>query len=264
MINTPQLEADFFSRLDTPFTGETIFDRIDDIAYFVKNCRSEYVVVNRTLVERCGLKEKRELIGRRADELFPAPLGASYRAQDEAVLRNGRAFLNQLELHFYPSGSRGWCLTNKLPLRDSQGRVIGLVGISRDLQSASHGGDDYSAVARVVSHIQKHYFEKLRISTLARHAGLSAFQLDQRIRKIFQITAGQFIQKTRMEAAIQRLRESDDSIAEVALNCGYNDQSAFTRQFRQTVGFSPSVYRALYSRDQSPVLRRSKTKHGRD
>jgi AraC-like DNA-binding protein len=47
-----------------------------------------------------------------------------------------------------------------------------------------------------------------------------------------------------MEAALQRLRATRGSIAEVASACGYADQSAFTRAFRQTVGYSPSEYRA--------------------
>jgi AraC-like DNA-binding protein len=187
---------------------------------------------------------KNELIGRRADELFPAPLGESYRAQDETVLRSGKAVLNQLELHFYATGGRGWCLTNKLPLRDAQQRVIGVVGISKDLQSTNEREEDYSAVAKVVQHIQHRYGETLRIADLAKRAGLSAYQFEQRIRKIFQLTAGQLIQKTRMETAVQRLRETNDAIATIALDCGYSDQSAFTRQFRQTIGLSPSEYRA--------------------
>jgi AraC-like DNA-binding protein len=184
------------------------------------------------------------LIGRRADELFPAPLGDSYRAQDEGVLRQGVAVINQLELHFYASGSRGWCLTNKLPLRDRQGRVIGLVGISKDLRATNERGEDYSAVAKVVEHIRMNPGDRLRVPALAGRAGLSPYQFEQRIRRVFQLTAGQLIQKTRMEAAVRRLRETNDPIATVALDCGYSDQSAFTRQFRQTVGLSPTRYRA--------------------
>ena len=239
-----QLQNELFSQLAEPFTGEALFDCLPDLVFFVKNRRSEYVVVNQTLVERCGRAAKRELIGRRADELFPAPLGDSYRAQDESVLRGGEAVLNQLELHFYVSGGRGWCLTNKLPLRDTRNQVIGLVGISKDLRAANERGEDYSAVAKVVQHIQKNPGDSLRVSALAERAGLSTYQFEQRIRKLFQLTAGQLIQKTRMEAAVRRLRETNDPIATVALDCGYSDQSAFTRQFRQTVGLSPSEYRA--------------------
>jgi len=74
-------------------------------------------------------------------------------------------------------------------------------------------------------------------------AGLSPYQFDQRIRKIFQITAGQFLHKVRMDAAVRRLRETNDSVAMIALDCGYSDQSAFTRQFRATVGLTPRAFR---------------------
>jgi len=209
-----QRQSELFSQLAEPFTGEALFDCLPDLVFFIKNARGEYVVVNETLVARCGCRHKSELLGRRADTLFPAPLGTSYVAQDESVLRNGAGFRNQLELHFYPGGGRGWCLTNKLPLRGRDGRVVGLMGIS------------------------------LRVKELAARAGLSAYQFEQRLRRIFQLTAGQLIQKTRMEAAVRRLRETNDSIVTVALDCGYSDQSAFTRQFRQTTGMSPSEYRA--------------------
>lgn len=241
-----QLQSEFFSQLAGPFTGETLFDCLADLVFFIKNQRGEYVVVNQTLVERCGRRDKSELIGRRADEMFPPPLGQSYRAQDERVLRNGEAIRDQLELHFYPSGGRGWCLTNKLPLRNRSGRVAGLMGISKDLHSANERSEDYSRVAGVIQHIQKNFNEPLRVNELATRAKLSAYQFEQRFRKIFQITVGQFIQKVRMENAVRRLREADDAIAEVALACGYSDQSAFTRQFRQTIGFSPSLYRRTF------------------
>jgi len=214
-------QTELFSELAEPFTGEALFDCLPDVVFFIKNRRCEYVVMNQTLVERCGRRSKSELIGKRADELFPAPLGAIYRAQDECVLRRDEAILNQLELHFYATGGRGWCLTNKLPLRGRSGRVIGLVGISKDLRAANERGEDFSSVAKMVRHIQENFGERLRVKDLAAGAGLSGYQFEQRIRKIFQLTAGQLIQKTRMEAAVQRLRETEDAIAAIALDCGY-------------------------------------------
>ena len=250
-ISTTELQTELFSQLAEPFTGEALFDCLRDVVYFIKNDRGEDVVVNQTLVERCGRREKNELIGRRADEIFPAPLGVGYRAQDEQVLRKGDAILNQLELHFYPSGARGWCLTNKLPLRSRVGRVVGLVGVSKDLHAVGEPSEDYSPVAEVIQLIHTRYGESLRVKDLAAQAGLSEYQFDQRIRKIFQLTPGQLIQKVRMEIAVRRLRETNDPIAAIALDCGYSDQSAFTRQFRQTTGLSPSEYRRTFRELQS-------------
>jgi PAS domain S-box-containing protein len=237
------LLSDLFSQLDEPFTGEALFDCLSDLVFFIKNSRGEYVAMNQEMVARCGRREKGDLIGRKADEVHPPPLGQSYRAQDEALLKTGEPILNQLELQLYHAGGTGWCLTNKLPLRGRQGRVVGLVGISKDLQTPNEKSEDFSRVARAVDFIQTHFGEPLKIPALAHLAGLSPYQFDQRIRRIFQITAGQFIHKVRMDAAVRRLRNSGDSVAAIAQDCGYSDQSAFTRQFHQTVGLSPIQFR---------------------
>jgi AraC-like DNA-binding protein len=239
----PALPTELFAQLAEPFTGEALFDCLPDLVFFVKNDRCEYVVVNQTLADRCTRGDKRRLIGCRADEVFPSPLGRSYRAQDEQVLRSGKPIRDQLELHLYPSGGWGWCVTNKLPLRGRDGRIVGLFGSSKDLQAANERSADFSQVAGAVRRIQTQYGEPLKVRDLARRAGLSQYQFEQRMRRIFQITAGQLIHKVRMEAAVQRLRETGDPIAAIALECGYSDQSAFTRQFHRTVGMSPSEYR---------------------
>ena len=242
-LNPGALQEELFAELASPFTGEELFDCLTDLTFFIKNLRGEYVVVNQELVSRCGHRDKRDLTGRRADEVFPKPLGQNYFAQDETLLKSGVPILNQLELHIYHSGCIGWCLTNKLPLKGRHGNVVGLVGISKDLQAPNERGADYSPLAAVIQHIQTRYGEPLHIADLARRAELSPYQLDQRIRKVFQITTGQFILKARMDAAVRRLRETMDAIAMIALDCGYSDQSAFTRQFRQTVGLTPSEFR---------------------
>jgi AraC-like DNA-binding protein len=218
---------------------------LTDLVYFLKNARGQYMIVNQALVERCGFRHKHELLGRTADQVYPPPLGGSYRAQDEAVVRTGEPILNQLELQIYPGGSTGWCVTSKVPLRGGRGEVVGLVGISKDLRGTSDTGEDYSSLAAVLQHIHAHYDQPLKIRELAGMAKLSDYQFEQRIRKIFAITAGQFIHKVRMDAAVRRLRETDDSISTIALDCGYSEQSSFTRQFRQTVGISPARYRRM-------------------
>lgn len=242
-----ELQAELFGMMDKPFTGEDLFDCLSDAVFFIKNERCQYVVVNRALVERCGLHEKREIIGRTPDEVYPAPLGLNYREQDKKVLDTGEPILNQLELHLYPSGRKGWCLTNKVPMHGTHERVIGIVGISKDLEFGRGSSEGFQKISKAVQHIQQFYVESLRINSLAEMSGLSVYQFEQRIRAVFQVTAGQYIQKVRMEAAMRRLRESQDSLAQVAVECGYSDQSAFSRQFRLTVGLSPGQYRKAFA-----------------
>ena len=53
----------------------------------------------------------------------------------------------------------------------------------------------------------------------------------------------QLITKTRITAGSRLLRETDAAIAEIALDCGFSDHSAFTRAFRAVTGLSPTEHR---------------------
>jgi AraC-like DNA-binding protein len=246
-----EVNRDLHDRVRAAGFAETLFDRIPDVVFFVKDREGRYVMVNQTLVDRCGLASKEEILGRTTRELFPDPLGKRFLDQDFQVLRGGGEISDLLELHLFPSRVEGWCLTDKVPLTGSGGAVVGLAGVSRDLALPNSPGDLHD-LAAVVRHIQTRYHEPLRVETLAEKAGLSTYQLNRRIRAIFSITAGQLIAKTRIDAASHLLRTTAKPVGEVAAECGYFDQSAFTRQFKSLVGLTPRQYREHHAGPARP------------
>jgi len=225
---------------------EGLFDQVPDVVFFVKDKRGHYEMVNQTLVARCGRRSKNELIGRTSREVFPSPLGDRFLEQDQAICASGTPIVQNLELHLYPTRLEGWCLTDKTPLYGSDGSVIGVAGISRDLQSPGGSADGFAELAAAIEYVRAHFGSPLRVAELARIAGFSVYQLNRRLRSIFGITAGQLITKTRIDAASELLRRGSTPIAEIADTCGYFDQSAFTRVFRRTVGMTPRSYRARH------------------
>jgi AraC-like DNA-binding protein len=100
-----------------------------------------------------------------------------------------------------------------------------------------------TALSSVLGWVDDHLDAPLRIPDLAARAGLSVFQFDQRIRALFGLSAGQYLTRARIEFACDRLRRTDAAISLVALECGYADQAAFTRQFHKSVGLTPRAYR---------------------
>ncbi|GAA4448678.1 AraC family transcriptional regulator [Novipirellula rosea] len=235
--------AEILSQLGEPFTGEELFDHLSDCVFFIKNTEGQYLVVNQTLVDRCGVRSKQDLLGRTAEQLLRAPLGARFTDQDERVLRTGKPLLSQLELHIYPSGAVGWCMTTKLPLKKPGGTVVGLVGVSQDLRVPNNEAEEYSQIAEALKYAKANLSAPPSVQELASIAEMSRYQLDRRMRHIFGITAGQWLMKARIDLAEGLLAESKTPIAAVALEAGYSDQSAFTRQFRVTTGLSPREYR---------------------
>jgi PAS domain S-box-containing protein len=231
--------------LDRPFAGDDLFDAISDTVYFLKDRSGRYAAVNQALAERTGRKRKDELIGLMADQAFSGPLGRRIAEQDRAILAGGRPLRGELELHLYPDGREGWCLTWKEPLFGRKGEVVGLVGLSRDIQHANVAPEEAKTLSAAMTYAQDHLDAPLRVTDLAARAKLSPFQFDQRIRLMFGHSAGQYLTRLRIDRACGRLRRSDAPISQIALDCGYADQTAFTRQFRKVVGLSPLRYRKL-------------------
>ncbi|NLH79754.1 MAG: AraC family transcriptional regulator [Phyllobacteriaceae bacterium] len=225
--------------------ADDLFDAVPDTVYFVKDAEGRYTAVNQTLVERTGRTSKADLIGRTGDEVFPGALGRRIAEQDRAITLGGRSLAAVLELHLYPDGSEGWCLTWKTPLRDGAGAIVGLFGMSRDVRAATEAPEETRALSEALDHARRHLDRPLRVADLAARAGLSAFRFDQRIRQLFGMSAGQYVTRLRMDLARDRLRNSTRPIGEIALDCGYADQTAFSRQFRKIVRLSPQKYRAL-------------------
>ena len=222
---------------------EQLFDHVPETAFFLKDRTGRYQVVNQSLVHRCGLREKRQLVGRHVRDIFPSELAERYAAQDKRVLRTGRAIVDLLELHWYARRRPGWCLTTKLPLRNEAGQIIGLVGISRDLRAPGDKETIPVTLASTLEHLESHYMDAISPAALAQRAGLALTRFERLTKRIFGLTPGQLITQTRLAAASGLLQETDRPVAEIAHACGFYDHSAFTRAFRSAIGVTPTQYR---------------------
>lgn len=237
--------ARLLEQLAEPFTAEALFDQMPETVFFIKNAAGQYVCVNQTLVFRSGQRSKTDLLGRTPTQVFGDELGRSYETQDRDVLRSGRQLLGKLELHVHQRRKTGWCLTNKLPLRGENGRVVGLVGVSQDLVAPDLADADFGQVAAALAWAESRLGQPPTVSAMADTASLSVFQLDRRMKRLFGLSTGQWLLKTRIEHACRQLADTAIPIAQIALESGYADQSAFTRQFRRTAGCTPSEFRKL-------------------
>lgn len=234
---------DFVAQLAQPLQVETLFDHMPDMVFTVKDRQGRYICMSEAGAERCGLAHKREAIGRTAHELWPPHMADRYAEQDELLFRTGHPVLDNLDLTLFNDRQPGWCLSNKTPLLDARGQVIGLACLSRDLLEPSRAGIVDARMAEAVDVMLARYTEPLRVEWLAELAGVSPAQFERRMKKIFQLSVGQFLTKTRIDAATLALAESEAPISEIALACGYCDQSALSKQFRQLTGMTPRDYR---------------------
>lgn len=229
---------------------EKLFDQVPDVAFFVKDAAGRYVAVNDSLVERHGLKNRLQAIGKRPCDICPGDFGRIPSEQDALVLRSGRPIVDQLELHWYTPHRPGWCLTTKLPIRDSRGAVVGLIGISRDVRISAQAEEISPEFVATLSQFTQNLSESVTAATLARRAGLSPQRFARLMKRIHGLTPSQFIAKTRVTTASRLLIETDQSVSEIAAACGFYDHSAFTRAFHSATGVTPTEFRRQNTRTQ--------------
>ena len=106
---------------------------------------------------------------------------------------------------------------------------------------------DLLRLGDAIAFIESDYAEKISIETLARLANLSVRTFQRTFKQCMQMTPSEYISQVRVRYAAHLLRESDFSIVEIALHCGFSDSNYFSRIFRGSMGMSPSQYRTKMS-----------------
>ena len=101
----------------------------------------------------------------------------------------------------------------------------------------------------VTRFIEEHVEDTLTLGQLAGLARLSVFCFARRFRTAIGVPPHQYVLQRRVERAKELLRETDSAIAEVALRCGFGDQSAFTTAFRRLTRQTPTGYREAHRVD---------------
>jgi PAS domain S-box-containing protein len=106
----------------------SIIDSTED-AIFVKDLNERYVLINESVAGLLG-KTTEEIIGKDDRQIFSPDIAVKLQENDKEVVRSGRTMSFDESSLFH--GEMKYVITKKSPLRDSEGRTIGVVGVSRD------------------------------------------------------------------------------------------------------------------------------------
>ena len=91
------------------------------------------------------------------------------------------------------------------------------------------------------------YAQPLDIPALARVAHVSPAHFSRQFRATFGETPHRYLQRRRVERAMELLRETDRTVTEICFDVGFASLGTFSRTFRAVVGESPSRYRAWFA-----------------
>ncbi len=149
----------------------TLIDNLPDFI-FVKDAESRFVINNRAHVRVLGASSQEEVLGKTDLDIFPRDLAAQYYADEQAIIQSGQALVNREEPYVEPGGDTRWLSTTKVPLRDNQGKILGLVGISRDITERKQAEESLAA-------------SEAKYRELVQNANSIIFRMDTQGRVIF-------------------------------------------------------------------------------
>ena len=229
---------------ETPFYR--LFDLMPDTSFFAKDRHFRLMCASQRFYERFGFRSEAQVIGKDDFDLFPARIAESFRRDDAEVMRTGQPKVNIVELFFTDQGIPDWFITNKLPLLDTRGRLIGLMGTVQSYEHRRQVLQPYMQLDRAVTYIREHFRSGVSVKELANAVHLSPRQLHRKFVEAFGTSPQAFIVKLRIQAACESLQLEGSQISEVASELGFCDQSSFTQLFQKHVGITPLKYQKRF------------------
>ncbi len=111
----------------------TLIDNLPDLIFF-KDIDGRYILNNIAHLKSIGASKQEEVIGKTTFDFNPPELAKQYHEDEIRIIESGEAMIGKEEIAFHQDiGKMRWHLTSKIPLKDVQGKVTGLVCISSDI-----------------------------------------------------------------------------------------------------------------------------------
>jgi PAS domain S-box-containing protein len=131
-----------------------LMDNVPDYIYF-KDTDSRFIRMNMEHAKKFGLSNPIQAIGKTDFDFYPRELAEKYHADEQAIIQSGQPLINREEPSLDAAGNPIWNSTTKVPLRDQQGRIVGLVGTSRDITERKQAEKQINLLAHTVRSVSE-------------------------------------------------------------------------------------------------------------
>jgi AraC-like DNA-binding protein len=227
----------------SPANFADLFEHLADVYFYIKDAESRWLGCNAANLALFNAIDRSEIIGKTDWDFYPEQIAREIIEDDRQVIQTGMPLIDKFEVIIDEYSRLIWVSTTKIPALDAQGRVCGLMGLTRVVDTTGMLPGGAERFSRVIAHVEQNYRGTLEVSELARIACLSESQFRKRFVRLFKMSPQKFITRIRVQTAAKLLAAGSLPLAEVALQCGFCDQSYFTRQFSIFFGVTPKKYR---------------------
>lgn len=111
---------------------ETYLEQTTEFVYF-KDQASRIRFCSQSMARITGFKSWRDMVGKHDREIFPPETAEIYQQEEARVFSDAEPLVDKVNPYYDDKGNKGYVQTNKWPILDEHGRVVGIFGVSRDV-----------------------------------------------------------------------------------------------------------------------------------
>lgn len=128
----------------------TLIDNLP-LNVFVKDLGSRKILINKSELEFCGVSDESEILGKDDFEFYDEEMAKSFREEDLRVMNTSEPILGKETISIKKDGTLTTFLTSKIPLKGTDGKINGLVGISLDISDLKQKEEELRGLINVTS-----------------------------------------------------------------------------------------------------------------
>ncbi len=221
IIGTFGVSSDVTEMVETQHTLEkerntlrTLLDSIPDSIY-IRDRGGKYIVVNRALADLVGADDPQDVTGKSPYDFFPDEKAKSFIIEDAKVMDAGDTVVNPSSMVRAQDGEMRHLLTTKVPMRDRDGNVFGILGINRDITEQEKARE----AVRQTEHRMQEIVDNSPSPMYAKSATGRYLMVNRRYEELFGLKSEEVVGKTDMdiisdEALVKNLQKNDRLVLE--------------------------------------------------
>lgn len=155
-------------------------------------------------------------------------------------------------------------LANELKLQGLFYQFFSIIVEENSVENIEKDEELNPYVNKALDYIKRNYWDDINVNSIVEYIGLNRSYFSNLFKNSMRVTLQEYLSVFRLSRANELLDMTDESIEEIASNCGYNDPLVFSKAYKRKYGITPTQHRKIDRKRVRENLEKFKKYDGRE